>query len=117
MLLQLLDFGLRLLAGLALDLGGRLGILGPPLGFAQHILIRAAGLRNVGAPVPCPIVEVGFLALICRIQLVGGRMALLLAIADDVLEYEGWIDRQAISLRCWFTSCDRWPSLATYPKH
>ena len=63
-------------------------MLGPLLGFAQHVLIKAADLRNLGALAPCPIVGVEFLAPIRSIQLVRRRMALLLAVADDVLEDE-----------------------------
>ena len=42
-------------------------------------------------------------------------MALLLAVADDVLEDVGPIDRQAVPYAAGSRSCDRWRSLAATP--
>ena len=117
LLLQLLDVGLSLLAGLALDLGGRLGMLGPLLGFAQHVLIKAADLRNLGALAPCPIVGVEFLALIAAYSLSAAVWRSCSQSLMMCLRMRAGLIAKVVPYAAGSRSCDRWRSLAAYPKH
>ena len=116
---ELLDLGFRLLAGLALDLGGRLGMLGPALGSLRStsslrlpIFAALPPLSRVQSS-GCHSMRFASPRTICRLR----NAVLVVQSLIMCLRTRAGLIAKVVPYAACSRRCDKWRFMVAYPKH